>query len=45
VEYLGFPAFFDVEPTSQTRRERLESYPGCDEWLGLLAFVARKQPR
>jgi hypothetical protein len=42
--YLGFLAFFDVEPTSQTRGERLESCPGCGERLGLLAFRARKRP-
>jgi hypothetical protein len=33
---LGFLAFFDDEPTSETRGERVESCPGCGEQLGVL---------
>jgi hypothetical protein len=35
-ERLGFLAFFDNEPTSETRGERVKSCPGCGEQLGFL---------
>jgi hypothetical protein len=34
-ERIGFLAFFDDEPTSRTRGQRVKSCPGCGEQLGL----------
>ena len=34
-ERIGFLAFFDDEPTSETRGQRVKACPGCGEQLGL----------
>jgi hypothetical protein len=34
-ERIGFLAFFDDEPTSETYGHRVKSCPRCDEQLGL----------
>jgi hypothetical protein len=34
-ERTGFLVFFDDEPTSETRGQRVKSCPGCGEQLGL----------
>jgi hypothetical protein len=34
-ERIGFLAFFDDEPTSETYGERVKSCPRCGEQLGL----------
>ena len=36
VERIGFLAFFDDEPTSETYGERVQSCPSCGEQLGLV---------
>jgi hypothetical protein len=37
-ERLGFLSFFDDEPDSQTRGERVLECPGCGKRLGLALF-------
>ena len=37
-ERIGFLAFFDDEPTSATRGQRVENCPSCGEQLGLPAL-------
>ncbi len=34
-ERIGFLAFFDDEPTSETRGRRVKDCPSCGEQLGL----------
>jgi hypothetical protein len=34
-EHIGFLAFFDDEPTSETHGRRVKSCPSCGEQLGL----------
>ena len=34
-ERIGFLAFFDDEPTSETRGRRVKTCPNCSEQLGL----------
>jgi hypothetical protein len=40
-ERLGFLAFFDGEPTSETYTERVGSCPGCGEQLGALTLTLK----
>ena len=37
-ERIGFLAFYDDEPRSETRGQRIKACPGCGEQLGLPAL-------
>ena len=43
-EHLGFLAFFDDEPRSETCGERVEHCPDCSEQLGLPMLFAKNRP-
>lgn len=40
-ERIGYLAFFDDEPKSETCGQRVERCPGCGEQLGLPLFFRR----
>jgi hypothetical protein len=40
-EYIGFLAFFDNEPTSETHGRRVKSCPSCGEQLGLVLLYSK----
>ena len=44
-EYIGFFAFFDDEPTSETYGQRVECCPNCGEQLRLTSFFGQNRPR
>jgi hypothetical protein len=41
-ERLGFPAFFDGQPDSETHGQQLTSCPRCGQRLGLHMLQAQK---
>jgi hypothetical protein len=43
-ERIGFLAFFDDEPTSETYGQRIKGCPRCGEQLGLPVLYRRNQP-
>ena len=43
-ERLGFLAFFDDEPASSTRGERVEHCPGCGKRLAIHSLLVPKTP-
>ena len=43
-EYIGFLAFFDDEPKSEARGQRVKNCPGCGEQLGLPALYRINRP-
>ena len=43
-ERIGFLAFFDDEPTSETYGERVKSCPRCGEQLGLPLLYRINRP-
>ena len=42
-ERLGFLAFLDNEPASETYGQRIENCPGCGERLGLPLFFRKNR--
>lgn len=42
---MGFVDFFDDEPDSESRGQRVRECPGCGERLGLAAFFAADPTR
>ena len=43
-ECIGFPAFFDGKPTSETYGQRVKSCSGCGEQLGLPVLYRENRP-
>ena len=41
---MGFLAFFDGEPKSESYGQRVRSCPGCGKRLGLPVLLREKQP-